>query len=76
MKGRNANWNSYVYVIQPFCTDTLESQNYWQAEVDFVFNLFYSKRWVWVIRKYDELKQQQFMSCRFVYKVCSSDKPA
>ena len=29
MKGRNANWNSIVYVIQPFCTDTLESQNYW-----------------------------------------------
>ena len=51
MKGPNANWNSYVYVIKPFCTDTLESQNYWQAEVDFVFNLFYSKRWVWVIRK-------------------------
>ena len=51
MKGRNANWNFYVYVIQPFCRDTLESKNYWQAEVDFVFNLFYSKRWVWVIIK-------------------------
>ena len=20
MKGRNADWSSYVYVIQPFCT--------------------------------------------------------
>ena len=45
MKGWYANRNSSVSEILHFSTYTLESQNYWQAELDFVFNLFSSKRW-------------------------------